>query len=162
MRAETVTIVQRPVEDVFRFVADEFFETLPRWDQQTIEVKKTSEGPVNVGAKGRRVSIGKEGLRVDSEIEVTIYESDRKFSFQAFGTPAGTYSRGGPTPEPIRIEFTFDFESRGQETKIVMRVEWDPETIPRVARQALLSAFQGGVRAMADRLRTILGSASRD
>jgi len=160
MQSETVTTVQRPVEDVFRFVANEFFETMPRWDSETIEVKKTSEGRPGVGATGRRISIGKEGLRVESEIEVTIYEANRKFSFQAVGIPAGTYSIRGRTPEPVRVAFTFEFEPAGQETKVAIRVEWDSKAIPWVARSSFSGAFQGGVRTMANRLKTILESAS--
>jgi uncharacterized protein YndB with AHSA1/START domain len=42
----TVTI-QRPVQDVFAFLAD--FENIPKWNFAIVETEKTSPGPVGVG-----------------------------------------------------------------------------------------------------------------
>jgi len=60
----------------------------------------------------------------------------------------------------VRVAFTFEFEPAGQETKVALRVEWDSKAIPWVARSSFSGAFQGGVRTMANRLKTILESAS--
>lgn len=45
--ANTITI-ERPAEDVFRFLAD--FENVPRWNYAIVETHKTSQGAVGVGA----------------------------------------------------------------------------------------------------------------
>jgi uncharacterized membrane protein len=43
---EMTTIIERPLTDVFAFVAD--FATLPRYDRWVESVEKTSSGPIGV------------------------------------------------------------------------------------------------------------------
>jgi hypothetical protein len=61
----TLTI-QRPVEDVFAFLAD--FENLPSWNYAIVETRKTSPGPVGVGTTYRQLrsipSTSEEGFEV--------------------------------------------------------------------------------------------------
>jgi uncharacterized protein YndB with AHSA1/START domain len=61
----TLTI-QRPVEDVFAFLAD--FENLPSWNYAIVETEKTSPGPVGVGTTYRQLrsipSKSEEGFQV--------------------------------------------------------------------------------------------------
>lgn len=159
VEARTVTTVQRRAADLFRFVAERFFETMPLWDPETLEVKPTSEGPVQVGATGRRISIGG-GLRVESAITVTVYEPHRKFSFRVTGRPAGTYSLRGKTPEPMSFDLTFEFGPRGEETDAALRIEWDPAAIPWTTQSAVSATLQRGVLVMAERLRAITESSS--
>lgn len=44
---EVSTSIDRPVEQVFRFVEDE--TNIPKWDSDLIKATKTSEGPIDVG-----------------------------------------------------------------------------------------------------------------
>lgn len=50
--ANTIEI-DRPAHDVFRFLAD--FQNVPRWNYATVETRKTSPGPVGVGATYRQL-----------------------------------------------------------------------------------------------------------
>ena len=45
--------ILRPVEDVFAYVSDP--ENNLQWETGVVEMKKTTEGPLAVGSKGRRV-----------------------------------------------------------------------------------------------------------
>ena len=45
--------ILRPVEDVFAYVSEP--ENNLQWETGVVEMKKTSEGPLAVGSKGRRV-----------------------------------------------------------------------------------------------------------
>jgi uncharacterized protein YndB with AHSA1/START domain len=97
----TVTI-QRPVEDVFAFLAD--FENVPRWNKAILRTRKTSPGPVEVGTTYRQVrtvpSTSEEGF------EVTGFEPPRRLEvhgdigpFAATSTPSrGFWRRGGRRP----------------------------------------------------------------
>ena len=40
-------LINRPAEDVFRFVAD--FENYPRWNHSILECNRTKEDPTNIG-----------------------------------------------------------------------------------------------------------------
>jgi hypothetical protein len=45
--------ILRPVEDVFAFLSEP--ENSLQWETGVVEMKKTTEGPLAVGSKGRRV-----------------------------------------------------------------------------------------------------------
>jgi hypothetical protein len=68
---ENAVIIQRPVEDVFAFLAD--FENLPKWNYAIVETTKVSPGPVEVGTTYRQTrsvpSRSQEGF------QVTVFES---------------------------------------------------------------------------------------
>jgi uncharacterized protein YndB with AHSA1/START domain len=63
---ENTVIIQRPVEEVFAFLAD--FENLPKWNDAIVETTKTSPGPVAVGTTYRQIrsvpSRSEEGFEV--------------------------------------------------------------------------------------------------
>jgi Polyketide cyclase / dehydrase and lipid transport len=65
----TLTI-QRPVEDVFAFLAD--FENIPTWNYAIVETKKTSPGPVGVGTSYRQLRSMPD--RREEGFEVTVFE----------------------------------------------------------------------------------------
>ena len=47
IRVEHTVDIDRPIEEVFAFMAD--VENLTRWAENTIEARQTSEGPVSAG-----------------------------------------------------------------------------------------------------------------
>lgn len=67
---ENTVTIQRPVKDVFAFLAD--FENIPAWNYAIVETKKTSPGPVGVGTTYRQLrSIPS---RSEEGFEVTAFE----------------------------------------------------------------------------------------
>ena len=84
VRAER--IVQRPVEQVFDFVATRHFENHPRWDPDLLEMRQTSPGPVGQGATALVVRRQGRG-RVEGTTTVTEYEPCRRAAWDVqFGT----------------------------------------------------------------------------
>ena len=49
-------IIHRPVEDVFGFVAVNYFENRSKWARSILELQKTSNGPMGVGTTGKELS----------------------------------------------------------------------------------------------------------
>jgi Polyketide cyclase / dehydrase and lipid transport len=47
IRVEVSTTIDRPVEQVFRFVEDE--ANIPKWDSDLLKATKTSDGPIGAG-----------------------------------------------------------------------------------------------------------------
>jgi uncharacterized protein YndB with AHSA1/START domain len=45
--------IERPVEDVFAYLAD--FENIPAWNYAIAKTEKTSDGPVGIGTTYRQV-----------------------------------------------------------------------------------------------------------
>ncbi len=75
-RIEINLVINRPVEEVFAFVSNS--ENLPRWRSTSLEVKKTSEGPIGVGStfRGRFTFLGRQ---FDGNVVVTAHEANRVF-----------------------------------------------------------------------------------
>ena len=49
------TLIDRPVEQVFQFVATDHFQNHPKWDPSIVEIIPLSPGPITVGTAARVV-----------------------------------------------------------------------------------------------------------
>ena len=104
-------IVRRPVDEVFRFIGDDFLVNYPRWSPEVIELRKLSEGPVRVGSLLRQVRVD-HGHKSESTFKVTDYLTNRRLAFNGvsnayrclyeFESPEGHY-------EVTRVTFIFEF-----------------------------------------------------
>jgi uncharacterized protein YndB with AHSA1/START domain len=77
IKIEVSTVIDRPLEDVFAVLSNE--ENRPKWSSTSIEVKKTSEGPIGVGTTWRGV-YKIFGKRMERESVYTEYEPNRKIT----------------------------------------------------------------------------------
>ena len=84
MRVEESVEINRPVEEVFSYVANP--ENLPEWSSIVIEVRKETQGEPKEGE--RFTSVGKFlGRPFDTPFEVVSYEPPRRFSHRSTGGP---------------------------------------------------------------------------
>jgi carbon monoxide dehydrogenase subunit G len=74
-RVERQTTVPAPPDEVFGFVAD--LENLPAWQAGVLEARRTSEGPISVGATAHVVRQVM-GQRIEAQLAVTAYEPPRR------------------------------------------------------------------------------------
>lgn len=86
--------INRPIEDVFAFVAD--IENLPQWAAPVIEARQTSNGEVGVGTKQSQVAQFL-GRKIETTQEVTEYELNKKLSTKATSGPL-----------PLEVHYTFE------------------------------------------------------
>ena len=103
--------IDRPAHDVFRFLAN--FENVPRWNYAIEETRKTSEGPVGVGATYRQL---RSVPRASEEVfEVTVYEPDSRLSIRGdLGPLKGTVTYElEPAGDATRLTNTADLQGRG-------------------------------------------------
>ncbi len=109
---EIVTVVERPVEDVFAALQD--FDKAPQWNPGLTEVRQTGDGPLGVGAtviyKGSFLGRGYE-----SPSQYTEYVPNERFVSK---TTSGPFDLEVSTSlEPLegatRITVTYRGESRG-------------------------------------------------
>jgi uncharacterized protein YndB with AHSA1/START domain len=80
-KIEASVVVDRPVEDVWKFMSDMSNDS--KWNPDTVEVRQTSAGPLRVGTTLERVN-PKRTFR----IRVSEYEPNRKFSYEVVEGPA--------------------------------------------------------------------------
>jgi hypothetical protein len=123
---ENTVVIQRPVEDVFAFLAD--FENVPRWNYAIVETRKTSPGPVGVGTTYDQTrSVPRPS---EEGFEVTAFEPDRLLEI------AGELG-------PFRARMRYLLEPLGDATRLTNAVDLAasgalslvaPLTAPRVKR----------------------------
>lgn len=107
IRFQAEVIINRPAEEVFSYVTEG--ENAPKWNSAVRQVKKTSEGPVGVGATYWMSRQLPEGL-VENTFQVIEYEPPRHYSIKV---------TSGPTP----FLYRYRFDPEGAGTRLVLSAE---------------------------------------
>jgi len=112
VRIEGEIVINRPVEDVFDFVADERNE--PRYNPQMRRAELISEGPIGVGTRFRAETTSL-GRPVQMVIEFTGFERPRRIEETVHMSSMDL--RGGLTfdyvPGGTRMGWSWDLEPHG-------------------------------------------------
>ena len=111
------TLIDKPVKDVFAFVADP--NNMPKWNSAVVSLEQVIPGAVGVGTKFK--SVGEMlGRRVEGEMQVVAYEPDTKCGFQV---NAG----------PMQVTMTMTFKTVGTGTKISLNAQGNPAGFFKIA-----------------------------
>jgi uncharacterized protein YndB with AHSA1/START domain len=86
-KLEESVVINRPIEEVFAFVADP--EKMPEWMSDLLEAKQTSEGPLDVGATVTAVAHPL-GRRIPSTQEIIEYNPNDKFAYKSTSGPVAS------------------------------------------------------------------------
>lgn len=143
MRVEESVEINRPVEEVFSYVANP--ENLPEWSSIVLEVRKETQGEPEEG--DRFTSVGKFlGRRFETPFEVVSYEPPRRSSHR---------STGGPFEQ----EWTRTFEeTAGGGTRLTQVAQGEPGGFFRLAGPMLEMAGRRQFRADLGTLKDLLES----
>lgn len=155
LRSRTDVVIRCPAADVFRFVAEGFFDHARKWNTQILEVRKTSDGPIRVGTTGVAVGLGQAG-QTQSNLDILEYEPFSVFSFRTEALPAAVRTRRGKTPLLTHSVMAFRFEPNGIETTVTISLETDMARYPWSFRTALRAAQPQGLVATAERIKALL------
>lgn len=134
------TLVDRPMTDVFAFVAN--LNNMSKWNSAVVSLEQITPGAVGVGTKFK--SVGEMmGRRIEGEVQVTTYEPHTKTGFQM---NAG----------PMQINVTISFKPVGTGTKISLNAQGNPAGVFKLAE----GMMQGRVKSMMEenlvRLKSVL------
>jgi hypothetical protein len=123
-RAEHSVVIERAPEEVFAYLGDP--SNLPEWQASALEARQEPPGEMAAGARIREVRkfLGK---RMESVMEVTVYEPGREFSLKVVSGPI-----------PFRVRQTF--EPVGAGTKIDAVIEGEPGGFFRLAEPLVVRA----------------------
>lgn len=125
VRFEHTLTIGRPPSEVFAYLTD--VTNLPEWQGNVVESRKEGEGPLTVGS--RFVEVRKFlGKRMESQMEVTAHEQDRRFDVKVLSGP-------------VQFQVHHRFEEADGGTRIVFTGEGEPGGFfklaePLVGRQA--------------------------
>jgi carbon monoxide dehydrogenase subunit G len=123
VRVEGDIVINRPVEEVFDFVADERNE--PRYNSKMRRAEKISEGPIGVGTR-YRAEVVSAGRPVTMIIEFTGYDPPRRLvSSTRMSSMDIQYTLTfEPSPEGTRMRWSGDVEPRGILKQMSPLVAW--------------------------------------
>jgi len=101
--------IDRPPEDVFKFISVEFFENYPRWSPEVVELERLTDGPMQLGTIARQVRVD-QGHRSQSKFRVTRFEPCQCLCFAGLPDPYRcTYELRPLNPgNATRLTFTFE------------------------------------------------------
>jgi len=98
-----------PVEQVFKFVGEDFFENYPKWAVEVTEFEPLDGAKVFVGAKAKQ-SRNDDGAEIVSVFQITDYEPVNKLIVQGVNAP---YKQSyllvaADSRQPTRLTFRFE------------------------------------------------------
>jgi uncharacterized protein YndB with AHSA1/START domain len=136
---ENVVVINRPVEDVFRFLSD--FENVPKWNYAIVETRQVSEGAIGVGTIYRQVrSVPR--------------RSEERFEVTAFDAPRYLEIRGQLGPFPSRLSYALDVVPEG--TRVTNSVELELRGPGRLLGRAAVPRVRDAVGANLRKLKELL------
>ena len=139
---EHTVVIDRPIEEVFAFMAE--VENLPRWAENTIEARQTSEGPVSAGTTCT-VRSKAMGRVMAHHFVVTEYEPHTRYAAE---------STSGPFPMHMR----YSLEPSDGGTRVYTVSEADLGGIARIAAPVLATMARKQIAADHRRLKLMLES----
>ena len=78
--ASADTLIERPPEPVFDFVALNFFKNYQRWSPEVQQLEVLSPGPIGLGSAARQVRVD-EGRQTDTTFEVVAFDQPNRLEF---------------------------------------------------------------------------------
>lgn len=107
------TEIERPVTDVFAYVADP--TKLSIWQANTISVTQEGNGPLRVGTQLREIHRLPDGRELESLVEVTELEPERKLSARTLEgpLPLDAYFSFAPTEAGTLLTFKASCQPTG-------------------------------------------------
>jgi hypothetical protein len=107
VKARADTLIRRPPERVYDFVARDFFANYPRWSPEVQRLEVLTPGPIRVGSRARQVRMD-QGRRSESTFRVTALEAPVRVEF-AEGTDLFRIGyRLDPAGDQTRLTFAFE------------------------------------------------------
>jgi Polyketide cyclase / dehydrase and lipid transport len=101
--------INKPVNEVFRFVGEHFFDNYPKWALEVSEFNPLTGKSVFVGAKAKQIRQDQDGT-VESILEVSEFEPPQKVSLTAVDAPfRNTYQFSAKAGQDVtELEYSFE------------------------------------------------------
>src|SRR5829696_1991386 len=91
-RFDVTTVIDRPIDEVFAFLADG--ETDPKFSPRVQEIAKTTDGPPGVGTVYAR-TVKDAGMATKREVESTAFEPPTRIRWTELSKTTVVASEGG-------------------------------------------------------------------
>ena len=111
--AENTVTINRPIDQVFAYLADG--TNNPKWRAGVLEIERTSHTP-GLGATYRQVLQGPAGRHVPGDYQVTTFEPPNRLDFSVTAGPArptGRFQLASAGADRTHVKFSLDLEPHG-------------------------------------------------
>ncbi len=139
---DLVTLIDRPVKDVFAFVTN--LNNMHRWQSTVQEIKPALGKPMGVGAtfnvRGEMLGRKLEGL-----LEIIEFEPDSKFGYKG-------------KMGPVTVGAVMTFSKAGTGTKLSMSGRGEPGGFFKIAEGVLAGRIKAQMEDNLSRLKSVLES----
>ena len=113
-RFEGTAVIDRPIEEVFAFLADG--ENDPKFSPRVLEIRKTTDGPSGVGTVYAS-TVKDAGMKTQREFKLTEFEAPTRIRWTELSKNMITVPEGGydlaPEGEGTRLTVHNEFEGHG-------------------------------------------------
>lgn len=142
VKTEKSITIQRPIAEVFAYLSN--LENGPQWQSGLLEVRRTTQGPLGVGAQftAARKFLGR---RMEGSMEMSAYEPNRSFAIK---------SSSGSTP----FEQTFLFEPVAGGVRLTSEMQLQTSGIMGLAEPLIASGVKREFEADFGTLKDLLES----
>jgi carbon monoxide dehydrogenase subunit G len=139
-RFEGTVVIDRPIEEVFAFVADG--ENDPRFSPRVLEIKKATDGPVGVGTVYDS-TVKDAGMKTERRFELTEFSPPTRIRWAERSKNIVTASEGG-----------YDLEPAGEgATKLTIHNVLEGHGLGKLVAPLALSAARKDADAFANRIK---------
>jgi len=129
-RFEATVVIDRPIEEVFAFLADG--ENDPKFSPRVLEIAKTTDGPPGVGTVYKS-TVKDAGMKTKREFELTAFDPPTRIRWAERSKNAITATEGG-----------YDLAPEGDGTRVTLHNVLEGHGIGKlIAPLALRSARKG-------------------
>ena len=121
IKVEDSVVIERPIEDVFAYVADQ--TNAPHWQAGLVEVRRTTDGPIGVGARHTALRSFM-GRRMELTNEYVTFEPNREITFLG-------------ASGPLTVQASYLFEATTEGVRLTSRVLMQAGGLFRVAERLI-------------------------
>jgi uncharacterized membrane protein len=111
--AENEVIINKPIPEVFNFLADG--TNNPKWRSGVVSIELASGVSGQVGAQYRQVLKGHGGRNIDGDYKITVAKPNEELDFEVTAGPArpiGSYLFEA-VENGTKLKFTLDYQPKG-------------------------------------------------
>jgi uncharacterized protein YndB with AHSA1/START domain len=112
VKAQSRTLIKRPLEQVFSFIVDDFIRNYPRWSPEVKSLRALTSGPLRPGWTGHQVRVD-QGRRTETEFRVVTLEPGARISFRGTTDPYRIDYEFKPRDGHTELTFTFELAKLG-------------------------------------------------
>ena len=122
VNVQVTEVINRPVEDVFRFYALEHVQNHPRWDPN-MQLEQVSDGPIGVGTIINRVN-SRSGTPVEGTMEVVEFKLNQTLGMVIHDGPVemngrATFEAEGDDRTTLRLNIELPSMDEAMDTSLL-------------------------------------------